>query len=421
MSMSVHAAWPQIPTATATLPPAPEIDLALSTPSGASIPLGARLAIGQAPSNDLALDDACASRRHCVIEHTASGPCVRDLGSKNGTYVNDVRIIESPLYAGAVLTVGQTRLRVVAATRARSPLLGESRAMRSLRRSITMLAPTALPLLIVGETGTGKELVARALHDESGRSGSFIALNCGAIAAELVESELFGHERGAFTGATQKRLGVFQEADQGTLFLDEVGELPLALQPRLLRALEVGAVRPVGATREQAVTVRVVAATHVDLEEAVRTGRFREDLYYRLCGDLVRTPSLRERPEDIRIIAERVIADLGNRVSLTDDALASLAEYAWPGNVRELRNVLQRAAALHGPRLSAEDLALRPATIHRTDSDKMEVSDRPYLELEREILSRAIRRSGGNKRAAAHALGIPKSTLCDKAKRFGIT
>jgi DNA-binding NtrC family response regulator len=215
---------------------------------------------------------------------------------------------------------------------------------------------------------------------------------------------------------------VFQEADQGTLFLDEIGELPLGLQPRLLRALEVGAVRPVGATREQRVQARVIAATHVDLEDAVRTGRFREDLYYRLCGDVLRTPPLRERPEDIGELAERMLADEGAGAALERDALTTLTAYAWPGNVRELRNVLRRAAVLAGPTIHAADLALRPAppTSSVSVGETLHIADRSFLDLEREILTRALQRSGGNKRAAAHALGIPKSTLCDKAKRYGI-
>jgi DNA-binding NtrC family response regulator len=423
MSLSLQARWPQIPTTTAAVALAPGAALVLMMPGGAQVALRAGLSIGQTAENDVVIDDPCVSRRHCLIERDAAGLMVRDLGSKNGTYVNEVRVPSAPLRAGGVLTVGRTRLRVVQEEARRSPLVGGSAPMRALRRRIEVLAPTALPLLIVGETGTGKELVARALHDGSGRTGPFVALNCGAIAAELVESELFGHERGAFTGATQKRQGVFQEADRGTLFLDEIGELPLGLQPRLLRALEVGAVRPVGATREQRVQARVIAATHVDLEDAVRTGRFREDLYYRLCGDVLRTPPLRERPEDIGELAECLLADEGAGAVLDGDALAALAGYVWPGNVRELRNVLRRAAVLAGPTIGAADLALRPVlppVVAGAAGETLRIADRSFLDLEREILTRALQRSGGNKRAAAHALGIPKSTLCDKAKRYGI-
>ena len=421
MSLPARAAWPQIPTQTACPVGATRDDLALVDPHGTPVPLRDGLRIGQSRENDVVIDDdVFVSRRHCLVERTAGVLYVRDLDSKNGTYLNEVRVPRAALQLGGALRVGRTVLRVASAERLGSPLVGHSPAMRALRRQITLLAPTRLPLLVVGETGTGKELVARALHVESGRAGPFIALNCGAIAAELVESELFGHERGAFTGATHKRPGVFTEADRGTLFLDEIGELPLALQPRLLRALELGAVRPVGATREQNVDVRVVAATHVDLEEAVRAVRFREDLYYRLCGDVLRTPPLRERVEDLPDLVEKILLDEGVGVALDDAAVSAMAAHPWPGNVRELRNVLRRACVLGGPLLGPSDLALRGGVLPTPDGETMRVADRSFLDIEREILSRALRRSGGNKRAAAHALGIPKSTLCDKAKRYGI-
>ncbi len=418
MSLPTSEAWPQLATATSVLSRAPEHALALLTPKGEHLLLRDELTIGQAPGNVLVLEDTCASRRHCVIERFSGGFRVRDLESKNGTFVNDVRVAEAPLAQGSYLGVGRSRMRVIVEPKLRSPLVGESGVMRALRQRISRVAPTGLPVLIVGETGTGKELVARALHDLGGRGGAFVALNCGAIAAELVESELFGHEKGAFTGATQRRLGVFQEADGGTLFLDEIGELSPSLQPRLLRALEVGAVRPVGATRELRVQVRVVAATHVDLEAAVARGAFREDLYYRLCGDLVRTPPLREHPQDIPELAQRILGDESASAILDESALSALCEYAWPGNVRELRNALRRAAALSGPRIYAADLSLTGRSMQRTTPEGLSIDGRPFLDLEREILARALSRAGGNKRAAAHALGIPKSTLCDKAKRY---
>ncbi len=411
--------WPTVATATSTAPPLTlDEPLVLVTPTGEEHALVHGLTIGQVDDNHVVLRDPCVSRRHCVVERERGVMRVRDLGSKNGTHVNGVRVSDAPLGPGTVVSIGGVRLRVLARPRERSPLVGSSQPMRALRRQVAMLAPTGLPVLVVGETGTGKELVARALHDESHLRGAFIPLNCGAISQELVESELFGHERGSFTGATMKRLGVFQEADGGTLFLDEVGELPLSLQPRLLRALEVGAVRPVGATREVKVQVRVVAATHVDLEAAVRRGAFREDLYYRLCGDIVRTPALREHAADIPELASRLLSDEGLRSELAPEVVAALVSQAWRGNVRELRNVLRRAALLAGGPIRIEDLRLtaQPLHVERTALDV----DRTYLELEREILARTITRHGGNKRAAAQALGIPKSTLCDKAKRYGI-
>ncbi|MEO6952193.1 MAG: sigma 54-interacting transcriptional regulator [Polyangia bacterium] len=414
--------WPSVATATSTTPPVLTLDepLVLVTPTGEEHVLVHGLTIGQIDENHVVLRDPCVSRRHCVVERERGGLRVRDLGSKNGTLVNGVRVSDAPLDPGAVISIGGVRLRVIARSRQRSPLVGSSASMRSLRRQVALLAPTGLPVLVLGETGTGKELVARALHDESRLRGQFIALNCGAIAHELVESELFGHEKGAFTGAIGKRLGVFQDADGGTLFLDEVAELPLSLQPKLLRALEARAVRPVGATREVKVDVRVVAATHVELEAAVRRGAFREDLYYRLCGDVVRTPALREHPTDIPELAARLLVDEGLRAELSEDVIAALVAHEWKGNVRELRNVVRRAALLCGGRIRVEDLRLGPPQLPPTDARTQLDLDRTYLELERDILARTIDRHGGNKRAAAQALGIPKSTLCDKAKRYGI-
>jgi DNA-binding NtrC family response regulator len=398
--------------------------LALRLPWGDEVPLDHSFSIGQSRQNHLVLRDEKVSRRHCAIEVGGGRVLVRDLGSTNGTYVNGLRVPAAELSSGALLSLGSTRLPVVVDDRA-SPLVGQSPAMRRLRHQIGVLAGKALPVLIHGETGTGKELVARALHDEGGRTGSFVPLNCGSIPRELVESELFGHERGAFTGAAARRAGVFQEADGGTLFLDEIGELPLALQPRLLRVLESGVVRPVGANREIAVSVRVVAATHVDLRQAVAAGRFRQDLYYRLAAAEVTTPPLRGRGEDIRALAARFLDEEAGSCRLTDPALDALAAHDWPGNVRELKNVLKRATALHGPEIDVADLALGRASAPSAapdgaDLEVVRVAGRPYLEIERDVLAKALLRHGGNRRAAALSLGIPKSTLCDKARRYGL-
>ncbi len=311
------------------------------------------------------------------------------------------------------------------------PIVGESESIRRLRAEIPRCAITGLSVLIRGETGTGKELVARALHQESRRSGAFVAVNCGSIPRELVESELFGHERGAFTGAQSRRQGLFVEADGGTLFLDEIGELPIDLQPRLLRVLETGRLRPVGADREVSVNVRVVAATHVNLEKAVLSGRFRGDLYYRLSVMVLETPPLRERAGDVLILAERFLKQESPRSEgrrLSQAAARALVEHSWPGNVRELRNVMLRAAALAGPQVEPSDLRIPPQTLPPTEAKTISVEGhgavaiegRSYLEIEREILERTLKRFGGNRRAAANALGIPKSTLCDKVLRYRI-
>jgi DNA-binding NtrC family response regulator len=287
----------------------------------------------------------------------------------------------------------------------------------------------ALPVLICGETGTGKELVARALHDQSGRRGEFVPVNCGSIPKELVETELFGHERGAFTGAGTRKAGLFQQADGGTLFLDEIGELPDVLQTRLLRALENGVVRPVGATREALVNVRVVAATHVDLEKAVADGRFRRDLYYRLAAAIITTPPLRARRSDIPLLVDRILRDEAGgsgQCRLSAAAMGAVMEHTWPGNVRELKNVLRRATALGGGRvIEPADLKLAPLPPSAQgegldDEEQLRLIGQTFEQIEREVLLRTLKRCSGNQRAASEALGIPRSTLNDKLRRYGV-
>jgi DNA-binding NtrC family response regulator len=386
--------------------------LQLRLPAGRPVPLVRDLTVGQSSENDVVLRDPCVSRVHCLIEVSGGRVLLRDRGSTNGTWVNGARVSQAELRSGAVVQIGESRLRV-AADADQTALLGESAPMRRLREQIVALSPTGLSVLVHGETGTGKELVAQALHDLSGRRGGFVPLNCGAIPRELVESELFGHEKGAFTGAVGRRVGVFEEAHGGTLFLDEVAELPLELQPRLLRALETGMIRPVGSTRDLMLDVRVVAATHVDLRMAVRVGRFREDLYYRLVGHQLETPPLRARGHDVVLLARRFADELGQATGgcrLSDEALARLRRHPWPGNVRELRHVIRRAVLLGGPEVCVRDLGL----------DEMPPAARgtPFEQIERDLFQRALQQAGGNRRAAAQALGIPKSTFCDKINRW---
>jgi DNA-binding NtrC family response regulator len=398
--------------------------LVLVTPDGQRRSVLREIAIGSAPDNDLCLaNDPCVSRRHCVIAPVEGRFVVRDLVSTNGTWVNGVRVPHAELRPGTTLTVGGTRLRVVLDERTDAAIVGESGAMQRLRVDIGKLSSVPLPVLVFGETGTGKELVAKALHEQSGRRGQFVPVNCGSIPKDLIESELFGHERGAFTGAGTRKNGLFQEADRGTLFLDEIGELPEQLQTRLLRALENGVVRPVGATREAMVNVRVVAATHVDLERAVADGRFRRDLYYRLAAAVITTPTLRARRSDIPLLAERILAEeaaMGVRCQLSADAMASLMEYPWPGNVRELKNVLRRAAALGGATLEPHDFTFGSALAATDEEDAVQIQGQTFEQIERQVLERTVRRCGGNQRAASEELRIPRSTLNDKLRRYGI-
>jgi two-component system response regulator PilR (NtrC family)/two-component system response regulator HydG len=307
--------------------------------------------------------------------------------------------------------------------------VGASRPMQELFRLLSRIADSGHPVLVTGESGTGKELVAGALHRYSGRS-AFVAVNCAALPENLLESELFGHVKGAFTGADRDKVGLFHAADGGTLFLDEVGELPPALQPKLLRVLESGEVRRVGATEAHRVDVRVVAATNRDLEEEVRDGRFREDLFWRLNVLHVAVPPLRERTADIPLLAEHFLAASGPAAGssrpgarrISREALAMLTSYPWPGNVRELRNAIARAATLASTEeVRAEDLPPRVREVGRAATLVAGASQRrlPLRELEREYILEVLRQTAGNKSRAAEILGLDRKTLYRKLAEFG--
>ena len=293
-------------------------------------------------------------------------------------------------------------------------LIGRSEAMQAVFEKIRAVADTDATILLLGESGTGKELVARAIHHNSARRGGpFVPVNCAAIPETLLESELFGHEKGAFTGAVRKRAGLFAEAVGGTLFLDEVGDIPLPVQAKLLRALQDKTIRPVGGSQEIQLDVRLVSATHRDLLALVGEGRFRDDLYYRLAVIPIRLPSLRERPDDLLLLANhflaRASAGLGKRLEgFDEDATAWLLAHRWPGNVRELENVVERAVTLaRGPRISRADLG-----IEFVPEGASGLSLRPTLaELEEQYIRRVLQETNGDKAATAKILGISVRTL----------
>ncbi|MBP7262944.1 MAG: sigma 54-interacting transcriptional regulator [Spirochaetia bacterium] len=309
-------------------------------------------------------------------------------------------------------------------------LVGSSAAWIRAVESLRLAADADVPVLILGETGTGKELAARSVHRLSARAGGpFVALNCSALAPSLAESELFGHERGSFTGASGQRRGRFELADGGTLFLDEIGDLPLELQPKLLRVLQEGSLERLGGERTVRVNVRIVAATHVDLEAAVRSGRFREDLYYRLGVFPVRLPPLRERPGDALLLAELFLSEIQKRpgfgsVAMDADAAAILDTLSWPGNVRELRNVIERAAILaRGAMISPVHLGIQAAP---ADSPPPKAGGHPrtLADAQREAIENALARSHGRlygTGGAAELLGMKPSTLQSRMKKLGIT
>lgn len=315
------------------------------------------------------------------------------------------------------------------------PLLGHSAAMAQLRATVARLARSQAPVIILGESGSGKELVAREIHRLGPRvDRPFVPVNCGAIPADLMESEFFGHQKGAFTGAIQNKIGLFREADGGTLFLDEVAELPLALQVKLLRALQERAIKPVGASREERVDVRILSATHNDLGEDVSDGRFRQDLYYRLNVVEVRVPPLRERREDIEELARHVLSRIAAQwqlsgLSLSPAALLHLGTHPFPGNVRELENVLERAAVMvDGPVIGPELLAFSergpdfgrdPAPPARVMGPGVGLDDH-LAEQERRVLEAALAQSAGNRTAAARTLGLSFRQIRYRLKKLGI-
>ncbi len=305
-------------------------------------------------------------------------------------------------------------------------LIGESPAMKAIYGLIEKAAPARSAVLVTGETGTGKELVARALHARSPRAEKlFVPMNCAAIPGELLESELFGHVRGAFTGAQSDRQGKFGAADGGTLFLDEIGDMDPRLQAKLLRALQEGVIEPVGSNRRLTVDVRVVSSTHRDLEQAIRDGSFREDLYYRLNVVRIQIPPLRERRSDVPALAAAAIAGFGRElgrgpITIAADALETLAAYDWPGNVRELRNLMERAAVLvEGQRVERDLIASLLPSESEPGSRGFELAP-VVAAAERKAVLRALAEADDDKAAAARLLGIGERTLWTKLKKHGL-
>ena len=303
---------------------------------------------------------------------------------------------------------------------------GES--MKKVLSQVERVAATETRVCILGETGTGKELIARTLHEKSPRSSRpFIALNCAAVPAELIESELFGHEKGSFTGAASRHVGKFEQAEHGTLFLDEIGDMPLAMQAKLLRVLEESEVERIGASKPVAVDVRVLVATHRNLEELVRQGKFRQDLFHRVFVFPLWLPPLRERPEDIPVLVEHFAAQICAQnnwkpVAFTDDAVAALKRHAWPGNVRELRNMVERLMLLAGEKVDAE--TVRSVLAPQSEGDSMplgsgNLADR-VQKFEREVILAELKRAGFHMTNAARALGLERSHLYKKAEQLGI-
>ncbi len=391
--------------------------------------------IGVGEAADFRLTDPGVSREHVRLTLTPAGVKVRDGGSKNGTYLGTSRVHELTLTRDAAIQIGETTIAIAVAAEAvelpisENPHFGEavgvSPIMRHLFATLERAAGSDLTILIEGESGVGKDILTRAVHQKSARRAKpFVVADCSAIPPNLIESELFGHERGAFTGADQARRGVFEQANGGTLFLDEIGELPLDLQPKLLRVLEQREVRPLGGSRPRPVDVRVIAATNRRLGEAARTGEFRLDLFYRLAVVKVSVPPLRERSEDIVPIALSMLRARSRdpRANLAADFASMLEAYSWPGNVRELRNVIERYAAL-----GEKDALFEQAQPVVTSPDD-ELTLMPYRDARRILVdrfdekyaTRLLARASGNISRAADLAEITRPTLYQMLERVGL-
>jgi two-component system, NtrC family, response regulator HydG len=402
--------------------------------------------IGTDASADLTLSDPSVSRQHLRVTSQGSRLRVKDLGSKNGTFLGGARIVEAEVPLGAVLVLGNTQVQIqsrwyvreVSPSKAKSfgELFGESLAMREIFAILERVADADVTVLVEGESGTGKELVARSLHHASARAKRpYVVFDCGSVPAELAESELFGHKKGSFSGAIADREGAFHKAHGGTICLDELGELPLDLQPKLLRVLETGEVRSVGEDTPRKVDVRVIASTNRDLAAEARHGRFRSDLFYRLEVVRVRIPPLRQRPDDIPGLVMRLLeGKLPPGDAPSGPNLERLISYGWPGNVRELRNALARAVTLArkpgGPPARFSDLvinlgpaAARPTTL---GADFPGVaSPLPFKEaraqllesFERAYVGALLERHRGNVSQAATAAGVSRTFLYELLKR----
>ncbi len=390
------------------------------------------LLIGTGSGCDLMLTDRLVSRRHVELRAETDGVRVTDLASLNGTRLGSVRATDILLTESASLVVGDTTLRVeiardrvdmtVSARRSFGDAIAESPGMRYVFELLEKAAKNDVTVLLEGESGTGKDVLALALHQESTRrDGPFVVVDCGAISDSLLESELFGHEKGAFTGAVATRPGAFEQADGGTLFLDEIGELPLEAQPKLLRALENRSFRRVGGAQLVRVNVRVVAATNRKLREMVRRKEFREDLFYRLAVVHVSVPRLADRPEDVLPLAESFLrrATGDAEAKVPEDLARLLRAYGWPGNARELRNVVERFATFDrtDPKLLFETGAtpsLLPgvSVFEGLETLPYHESKRRLMDrFHREVLPKVVERAGGSVQKAAELLGLPRQSL----------
>lgn len=389
-----------------------------------------KVVVGTGDDSDLVLTDPTVSHSHFAISFDGIGLKIRDLDSRNGTIIGSLRILEAYLTDNEVIIAGDTRLKltfkkerveipVVEGSRF-GDMVGRSFVMREVFARLKRAADSDVTVLLIGESGTGKELAARALHDLSNRRDrSFVVFDSAAVAKDLAESELFGHVRGAFTGATTDRKGAVREAEQGTLFLDEIGELPIGLQSTLLRLIERREVKPVGSDRYIKVDTRIIAATNRNLKEMVKNGEFREDLYFRLAVLQIEMPTLRSRMEDLPIMVEVLLKEIGQRYNtalpqLSEEDLALLGTYSWPGNVRELKNHLESMV------ITGENIFDRDPGLSQVSNEGFQsLEGLPYRQAKETLIrsfdehyfSRLLKKTDGNISRAAQVAGVHRKTV----------
>lgn len=391
-----------------------------------------RCRIGSHPGSDVVLRDSGVSRIHCELLRDGNVWRIRDASSTSGTRLDSVRVRDAELRSTNVLEVGTSTLRIhvgplreegAASGESFGRLVGTSEPMRKLFELLAKVSTSDINVLVEGESGTGKELVASEIVRRSARANKpFVVVDCGAISAGLVESELFGHVRGAFTGADRERIGAFEAADGGTVFLDEIGELPIELQPKLLRALEAREVRRVGESRVRKVDVRVISATNRGLEKEIERGRFREDLFFRLAVIRARVPALRERKEDLPLLVRTFLAQLGvpdEAHLFPESALTEMALHDWPGNVRELRNHVERSLVLRSSNLAGDD-ATPPQEAGRAIVPFRVAKEGVIEAFERAYLSKLLEAAGGNMSRAARMAGMDRMYLHRLTHKHGL-
>ena len=383
--------------------------------------------VGRHPANNLAfINDPFASQKHCRIEKKGTQYILKDLQSKNGTYLNGERILEAPLKPYDEIQIGQSSFLYRESLEVKTDIpdsfyTSKNQNWQKELKRVPTIGASDMPVLIMGPSGAGKEYLTKALHFNSSRAyGEVVSLNCSAFSEQLIESELFGHLEGSFTGATKNRKGAFQQARGGTLVLDEIGDLPLNLQPKLLRALENKEIRPVGSDKSIKTDVRVIASTHKNLFKKVESGDFREDLFYRLSAITIEVPSLSERIEDFETLLFHFAKEF--KIRFSPDAIKVLKSHHWPGNIRELKNVVMRASVLFKENgvgdAQAEELISQFKKKAHPTSFTIQSSGSVVKEMERQMILKKLKENNGNQRKTAQELGMAKSTLHDKIKRY---